>query len=151
MSLERPTRSIHLLEFGSSHSMRKQRFSPTKRPQRRRTLFSQAIRLMKSWQLGYLVKKTCDYLALFFKMKVLKTVFRERFSRIFLRIAKNKKKLKQSRFCCGNGEFKITRWRRQRELQKTNTFNKQNNNFARTSYFFVHFLAVVARLQRESA
>ena len=27
----------------------------------------------------------------------------------------------------------------------------QNNNFARASRFFVHFLAVVARLQRESA
>ena len=27
----------------------------------------------------------------------------------------------------------------------------QNNNFARTSRFFVHFYAVVARLQRESA
>ena len=27
----------------------------------------------------------------------------------------------------------------------------QNNNFARASRFFVHFYAVVARLQRESA
>ena len=27
----------------------------------------------------------------------------------------------------------------------------QNNNFARTSRFFVHFSAVVARLQRETA
>ena len=27
----------------------------------------------------------------------------------------------------------------------------QNNNFARASRFFVHFLAVVARLRRESA
>ena len=27
----------------------------------------------------------------------------------------------------------------------------QNNNFARTSPFFVHFYVVVARLQRESA
>ena len=27
----------------------------------------------------------------------------------------------------------------------------QNNNFARKSSFFVHFLAVVVRLQRESA
>ena len=26
-----------------------------------------------------------------------------------------------------------------------------NNNFARSSRFFVHFLAIVARLQRESA
>ena len=30
-------------------------------------------------------------------------------------------------------------------------FDWQNNNFARASRFFVHFLAVVARLQRESA
>ena len=29
--------------------------------------------------------------------------------------------------------------------------DKQNNNFARVSRFFVHFSAVVARLQRESA
>ena len=28
---------------------------------------------------------------------------------------------------------------------------KQNNNFARASRFFVHFSAVVARLQRETA
>ena len=39
----------------------------------------------------------------------------------------------------------------QREREKSNTSNKQNNNFARTSRFFVHFLAVVTRLQRESA
>ena len=29
-------------------------------------------------------------------------------------------------------------------------FDWQNNNFARALRFFVHFLAVVARLQRES-
>ena len=29
--------------------------------------------------------------------------------------------------------------------------DKQNNNFARASRFFVHFSAVVARLQRETA
>ena len=29
--------------------------------------------------------------------------------------------------------------------------DQQNNNFARASRFFVHFFAVVARLQRESA
>ena len=29
--------------------------------------------------------------------------------------------------------------------------NKQNNNFARASRFFVHFSAVFARLQRETA
>ena len=29
--------------------------------------------------------------------------------------------------------------------------DKQNNNFARASRFFVHFFAVAARLQRESA
>ena len=28
--------------------------------------------------------------------------------------------------------------------------DQQNNNFARASRFFVHFFAVVARLQRES-
>ena len=39
----------------------------------------------------------------------------------------------------------------QRERQKDNRLDLQNNNFARASRFFVHFLAVVARLQRESA
>ena len=35
--------------------------------------------------------------------------------------------------------------------KKTIELDRQNNNFARASRFFVHFLAVVARLQRESA
>ena len=37
---------------------------------------------------------------------------------------------------------------RKRERQKNynNRFNKQNNNFARASLFFVHFLAVFAQL-----
>ena len=33
----------------------------------------------------------------------------------------------------------------------TGLLDKQNNNFARASRFVFHFLAVVARLQRESA
>ena len=47
--------------------------------------------------------------------------------------------------------FKIQRRERQREGQKNNWFNKQNNNFARPSHFFVHFFLVFARLRRESA
>ena len=43
-----------------------------------------------------------------------------------------------------NREFK----HRPREQQKA---NKQNYNFARASIFFIHFLTVVARLQRGSA
>ena len=43
------------------------------------------------------------------------------------------------------------RRRRQRERQKRKGCDWQNNNFARASRFFVHFFAVVARLQRESA
>ena len=37
--------------------------------------------------------------------------------------------------------------------KKSNRFNldKQNNNFARASRFFVHFSAVVLRTQRETA
>ena len=35
--------------------------------------------------------------------------------------------------------------------KKTIGLDRQNNNFARASRFFVHFFAVVARLQRESA
>ena len=52
MSLDRPTRSIPLLEFGSSHSLRKQPFllqetsSAVKSEEKQLSL--QAIRLMKS-------------------------------------------------------------------------------------------------------
>ena len=35
--------------------------------------------------------------------------------------------------------------------KKARGLDKQNNNFARASRFFVHFSAVVARLQRETA
>ena len=48
-------------------------------------------------------------------------------------------------------DFKIQRQGRQRERQKNKRFNKQNNNFARASRFFVHFLPVFARLRRENA
>ena len=48
-------------------------------------------------------------------------------------------------------DFKIQRRGRQRERQKNNRFNKQNNNFARASHFFVHFFPVFARLRRENA
>ena len=34
---------------------------------------------------------------------------------------------------------------------KNNTFNKQNNNFARASHFFEHFFPVFTRLRRENA
>ena len=51
----------------------------------------------------------------------------------------------------GSGELTQRRRRRQRERQKSNRFIEQNNYFARASRFFVHFFAVVARLQRESA
>ena len=32
-------------------------------------------------------------------------------------------------------------------VKKNNRFNKQNNNFARASHFFVHFFPVFARLR----
>ena len=35
--------------------------------------------------------------------------------------------------------------------KKATGLDKQNNNFASSSRFFVHFPAVVARLQREAA
>ena len=47
-------------------------------------------------------------------------------------------------------ELNQPRRRRQRERQKNDVLNQQNNNFARASRFFVHFLAVVAR-QRETS
>ena len=52
-------------------------------------------------------------------------------------------------------EPKQRRRRRQRQRErpkKSNRLDKQTgNNFARTSRFFVHFFAVVARLPRENA
>ena len=50
-----------------------------------------------------------------------------------------------------NRDFKIQGRGRQRKRQKKNWFNKQNNNFARASRFFVHFFPVFARLRRENA
>ena len=52
-----------------------------------------------------------------------------------------KRKLKPSRFCCRNGEFKMPRRQRQLERRKSNTFNKQNNNSARASRNFCTFLS----------
>ena len=49
-----------------------------------------------------------------------------------------------------NRDLKIKRRRRQRERHKSNKFNKENNNFARASRFFVHFFDVFARLRREN-
>ena len=48
-------------------------------------------------------------------------------------------------------ELKQRRRRRQRERQKCNRLNKQNNNFARASCFFVHFFTVTPRLRRGTA
>ena len=47
-------------------------------------------------------------------------------------------------------DFKIQRRERQQERQNNNCFNKQSNNFARASRFFVHFFPVFARLRREN-
>ena len=47
-------------------------------------------------------------------------------------------------------ELEQRRRRRQRERQKATGLDWHNNNFARASRFFVHFLAVVARLRHES-
>ena len=55
-----------------------------------------------------------------------------------LKVSANNKELKQRR----------RRRRRQRERQKGNRLDQQNNNSARASRFFVHFLGLVARLQR---
>ena len=55
--------------------------------------------------------------------------------------------------CSGDTrELKQRRGRRQRERQKKpKGLDWQNNNPARPSHSFVHFLAVAARLQRETA
>ena len=43
----------------------------------------------------------------------------------------------------------MPRRRQQREGQKSNRLNRQNNNSARASRFFVHFFVVTARLRRD--
>ena len=52
----------------------------------------------------------------------------------------------------GNTELKQRRGRRQREQQKAIGLDEQKkkNNFARASRIFAHFLAIVARLPRET-
>ena len=42
----------------------------------------------------------------------------------------------------------MPRQRQQREGQKSNRLNRQNNNSARASRFFVHLFVVTARLRR---
>ena len=49
------------------------------------------------------------------------------------------------------GELKQRRRWRQRVRQNEKGLDWQNSSSARASRFFVHFLAVVARLRRESA
>ena len=48
-------------------------------------------------------------------------------------------------------DFKIQRRDGNENVKKSNRLNKQNNNFARASRFFLHFVAVFARLRRENA
>ena len=48
-------------------------------------------------------------------------------------------------------EFTQRRGRRKENGKKAIGLDKQNNNFARASRFVVHFSAVGARLQRETA
>ena len=50
-----------------------------------------------------------------------------------------------------NRELKQRRRRRQQEREKAMGSDWLNNNFTHESCFFVHFSAVAARLQRESA
>ena len=42
-------------------------------------------------------------------------------------------------------------WEAIENVKKNNSFNQQNNNFARASRFFVHFFAGTVRLRGESA
>ena len=48
-------------------------------------------------------------------------------------------------------DLKLKRRGQQRERQKNKRLNKQNNNFASPSRFFVHFFPVFARLRRENS
>ena len=51
----------------------------------------------------------------------------------------------------GNREFRNDDGDGNENGKKAIGLDKQNNNFARASRFFVHFFAVVARLQHETA
>ena len=71
-----------------------------------------------------------------------------------LHLAKQKERWVQSgrEFMARNGkELKQRRRRRQRERQKSNRFRLAKQQLCTCITFFVHFFAVVARLQRESA
>jgi len=48
-------------------------------------------------------------------------------------------------------DFKIQWPNGNDNVQENNRFNKQNNNFACASYFFVHFFAIFSQLQHEIA
>ena len=53
--------------------------------------------------------------------------------------------------CIVNNTRKIKMRRRRRERQISNSLTRQNNNFARASHFFVHFVAVNCTTTRENA
>ena len=50
-----------------------------------------------------------------------------------------------------DGSQRIVKMQRWWESKKRNSLTRQNNNFARASRFFLHFLAVTAPLPRENA
>ena len=49
------------------------------------------------------------------------------------------------------GSLRFNDGDRKTKRKQTNSFDKQNNAIARVSHFFVHFLAVTARLLPENA
>ena len=53
-------------------------------------------------------------------------------------------KMKTGLIVCNIRKFKIPRRRRQREHQKNNRLNRQKENFAHASLFFVHFFFVLS-------
>ena len=61
-------------------------------------------------------------------------------------------KMKTGLNVCNIRKFKISRRRRQRERQKNSRLNRQKENFAHASLFFVHFFfTFTVRLRHEIA
>ena len=67
----------------------------------------------------------------------------------FKALARKMKKLATTAIVRPAKHCSVVPYERQRQSHKSNRFNEQNNNSARASRFFIHFLAVPVQLRRE--
>ena len=73
----------------------------------------------------------------------------EKHRSVLKKIEKDRKEAQEVRRQCQGLQDPTTRTTTR--TTKNEMFNRQNNNFARTSRFLVHFFPVFARLRRETA